>query len=227
MDSNSISNAEFISSASDPRKLPSPHLPEYAFIGRSNVGKSSLINMICRKKDLARVSKKPGKTKLINHFLIKGINKFPNLSQTQKNSGLSWYLVDLPGYGYAGVSKQEKAGWVKWLDDYLLKRENLLCVFVLLDLRLPPQEIDLEFMEWLGKNNVPFSMAFTKADKLSSNEMMKNIALYKKTMLASWAELPHIFVTSSLNKKGREEILWFIEETNKSWQPTGQKQTEK
>ncbi len=197
----SIKSAEFISSNSDIKKCPNPEIPEYAFIGRSNVGKSSLINMLCGKKNLARISNKPGKTKLINHFLI---NK-------------KWYLVDLPGYGYAGVSKVEKEGWKNWFADYFLKRENLMCAFILLDSRLPPQKIDMEFMRWLGEKNVPFCMVFTKADKLSSNELIKNISVYRREMLGWWEELPHIIITSSTNKKGRDELIWFIEETNKKW----------
>lgn len=210
----SIKSAEFLSSSADVNKCPDPVLPEYAFIGRSNVGKSSLINMLSGKKDLARVSKKPGKTKLINHFIIR-----PNPGNTKeaKNNIETWYLVDLPGYGYAGVSKVEKEGWKKWFSDYFLKRENLMCTFVLLDCRLEPQKIDLEFMQWLGENNVPFCMVFTKADKVSTNAIIKNISLYKKVMLNWWQELPHIFITSSLNRKGRDELLWFIHETNTTW----------
>lgn len=200
-DAHLIKSAEFKSSSSEVSKCPPPVFPEYAFIGRSNVGKSSLINMVCGKKNLARISNKPGKTKLINHFLINE----------------KWYLVDLPGYGYAGVSKSERKIWKKWFTDYFVKRENLACTFVLLDSRLPPQKIDLEFMRWIGEQKVPFSMLFTKADKLSSNELMKNVSLYKREMLEWWQELPHIIITSSVTRKGREELLWFIEETNKSW----------
>lgn len=199
-DSPVIKSAEFKSSSSVVAKCPPPIFPEYAFIGRSNVGKSSLINMVCGKKNLARISNKPGKTKLINHFLINA----------------KWYLVDLPGYGYAGVSKSEREIWNKWFADYFLKRENLMCTFVLLDSRLPPQKIDLEFMRWIGEQKIPFAMLFTKADKLSSNELMKNISVYKREMLQGWQELPHIIITSSVTKKGREELLWFIEETNKN-----------
>lgn len=194
-----IKSAVFTGSSADSAKCPAPIFPEYAFIGRSNVGKSSLINMLCAKKNLARISNKPGKTKLINHFLINE----------------KWYLVDLPGYGYAGVSKAERAGWAKWFAGYFTIRKNLMCVFVLLDSRLFPQKNDLDFMRWLGEKNVPFSMVFTKADKLSTNELVKNISIYKREMLQWWEELPHIFITSSKNKKGKEELLWFIEETNK------------
>ncbi len=135
----------------------------------------------------------------------------------QSHGNSEWYLVDLPGFGYAGVSKAEKEGWKKWFTDYFVKRENLMCAFVLLDSRIPPQKIDVEFMRWLGENKVPFSMVFTKTDKLSSNELVKNVSLYKREMLLWWEALPHIFITSSLNKKGREELLWFIFETNKTW----------
>lgn len=216
----SIKSAEFAGSSADVNKCPKPEIPEYAFIGRSNVGKSSLINMLCEKKALAKVSKKPGKTKLINHFIIKpnlSGNKASKATSQAEDPGGAWYLVDLPGYGYAGVSKAEKEGWKKWFINYFVKRENLMCTFVLLDSRLAPQQIDIEFMRWLGSGNVPFSMVFTKADKLSMNQVIRNISIFKKEMLKWWQELPHIFITSSLNRKGRDELLWFINQSNKSW----------
>ncbi|MDA7794205.1 ribosome biogenesis GTP-binding protein YihA/YsxC [Flavobacteriales bacterium] len=197
-----IKNAEFIISNTDIKKCPAPNLPEYAFIGRSNVGKSSLINMLTERKSLAKVSGRPGKTQLINHFLI---NK-------------NWYLVDLPGYGYAGVSKTKRLEFSQFIKKYLLKRENLMCLCVLLDSRLKPQEIDIEFMQWLGENNIPFVICFTKQDKLSKTESAKNLANYKKEMLKSWEELPQIFLSSSVNKNGKDEILAFVEKTNALFQ---------
>ena len=210
----SIKSAEFISSNSNVSKCPSSVFPEYAFIGRSNVGKSSLINMLCQKKKLAKVSNKPGKTKLINHFLINGNTNF---AHNEKNAGQPWYLVDLPGYGYAGVSKVEKEAWKNWFADYFIKRENLMCAFILIDSRIPAQKIDMEFMRWLGEKKVPFSMVFTKSDKLSTNAVIKNISVYKREMMQWWEELPHLFITSSINNKGRDELIWFINETNKTW----------
>jgi GTP-binding protein len=194
-----IKQAEFIISNTDIKKCPKADIPEYAFIGRSNVGKSSLINMLTERKSLAKVSGKPGKTQLINHFLI---NK-------------SWYLVDLPGYGYAGVSKTQRYEFAQFIKKYLLKRENLLCLFVLLDSRLKPQAIDIEFMQWLGENNIPFVICFTKQDKLSKKERTDNLNHYKKELLKGWEELPPIFLSSATKKTGQEEILTFVEETNK------------
>lgn len=190
----SINKAEFVCSNTDYKKCPEPKLPEYAFIGRSNVGKSSLINMITDKKGLAKTSGKPGKTQLINHFIIDD----------------SWYLVDLPGYGYAKVSKKERAKWEQFIQKYLLNRENLMCVFVLIDSRHEPQTIDLDFMEWLAIKGVPFVMCFTKTDKESARIVNKNIANYKKKMLEVWEELPQMFITSSEKKIGAEEISDFI-----------------
>lgn len=193
-----IQSAEFVISNTDISKCPSPELPEYAFIGRSNVGKSSLINMLTDNKKLAKTSGKPGKTQLINHFLI---NK-------------EWYIVDLPGYGYAKTSKMNRYKWTKFIEEYLRNRENLVNTFVLLDCRLEPQKIDLEFMNWLGHNGVPFSMVFTKIDKLSSSALQKNLAQYKKEMLKYWEELPPVFTSSSESKFGREKLLNYIEELN-------------
>lgn len=194
-----IKQAEFTISNTDIKKCPKPTMPEYAFIGRSNVGKSSLINMLTNRKSLAKISGKPGKTQLINHFLINE----------------EWYLVDLPGYGYASVSKGQRLEFAKFIKQYLETRENLMCLFVLLDSRHKPQKIDLEFMHWLGEKGIPFVMCFTKQDKLSKTESAKNLAFYKKEMLKIWDELPPLFLTSSAKKTGQEEVLQFIEETNK------------
>ena len=189
-----IKEAEFVVSNTDYKKCPQERLPEYAFIGRSNVGKSSLINMLTEQKKLAKTSGKPGKTQLINHFLI---NK-------------EWFLVDLPGYGYAKVSKKARASFEKFISDYLVNREQLLNVFVLLDSRLEPQKIDIEFMNWCGEKQIPFSMVFTKIDKLSSSALQKNLAKYKKEMQKYWAELPPVFTTSSESAFGREKLLNYI-----------------
>jgi len=194
-----IKKAEFIISNTDIKKCPSRNIPEYAFIGRSNVGKSSLINMLTNRKNLAKTSGKPGKTQLINHFLIND----------------SWFLVDLPGYGYASVSKGQRLEFAKFIKQYLVNRENLMCLFVLLDSRLKPQKNDMEFMQWLGEKGIPFVMCFTKQDKLSKSESLKNLASFKKEMKQIWEELPPIFLTSSINKKGQEEVLQFVADTNK------------
>lgn len=191
-----IRSAEFVISNSDVRKCPAPTLPEFAFIGRSNVGKSSLINALANQKSLAKTSGKPGKTQLINHFLI---NK-------------KWYLVDLPGYGYAKTSKSKRKKWEAFIEEYLLTRENLYTTFILLDSRLEPQKIDLEFMSWCGENLLPFSMVFTKTDKLSNVELQKNLAAYKREMLKYWEEMPPMFTTSSVSGQGREELLNYIQE---------------
>jgi GTP-binding protein len=192
--------AEFVISSAEVEKCPKPDKPEYAFIGRSNVGKSSLINMITGRTHLAKVSGRPGKTQLINHFLIDD----------------SWYLVDLPGYGWAQVSKKDKAKWKIMIDDYLLKRENLYNVFVLIDSRHEPQKNDIEFMTWLGESSIPFSMIFTKADKLSHTKLDASLALYKRVLKKTWEELPVSFVSSSESKKGRKEIIEYIQQINTS-----------
>ena len=194
-----IKSAKFVISNTEIEKCPAPDRPEYAFIGRSNVGKSSLINMLVDNKKLAKTSGRPGKTQLINHFEINE----------------SWYLVDLPGYGYAKSSKMNRFKWSQFIEEYLRKRENLMNTFVLIDCRLEPQKIDLEFLNWCGHNQIPFSMVFTKADKLSSSKLQKNLAVYKKEMLKVWAELPPVFVTSSESKLGREKLLNYIEEINR------------
>lgn len=193
-----IHDAQFIISNTDISKCPTDGKPEYAFIGRSNVGKSSLINMLVDKKDMAKTSGRPGKTQLINHFLI---NK-------------EWYLVDLPGYGYARASKSSRATWERFIVEYLTERETLINIFVLLDSRLEPQKIDLEFMQWCAEEQLPFSMVFTKIDKLSSTALQKNLAAYKKEMLKLWAEMPPVFTTSASSKFGREKLLNYIEAIN-------------
>ena len=194
-----INTAEFIISNSDASKCPKDLLPEYAFIGRSNVGKSSLINMLTNHKSLAKTSARPGKTQLINHFLI---NK-------------NWFLVDLPGYGYARVSKSTKATFQKFITDYFETREQLVCAFILIDSRLEPQKIDIEFINYLGESGIPFCMIFTKADKLGKTQVQKNVAAYKKHLLANdWEEMPQYFVTSSEDGTGRDDILKYIDAVN-------------
>lgn len=195
-----ITSAEFVISNSRVNKCPTTGLPEYAFIGRSNVGKSSLINMLTGRKGLAMTSQKPGKTQLINHFLI---NK-------------DWYLVDLPGYGYARLSRDGRDGLRRMIEDYILERTELVCLFVLLDSRLEPQRIDLEFIEWLGEEGIPFALVFTKADKLSKGKLAANIAAYKERLLQQWEELPPLFITSSEARLGRDELLSYIDGINKS-----------
>ena len=191
-----IKQAEFVISNTDVRKCPEGDMPEFAFIGRSNVGKSSLINMLTRHKGLAKTSSTPGKTLLINHFLI---NK-------------SWYLVDLPGYGYAQRSKTQREQLKKMIDNYVLNREQMYNLFLLIDSRHEPQEIDLEFMRFLGANGVPFSIVFTKADKLSKLRLKTNTETYKKKLLEEWEDLPPIFITSSSAAEGRTELLDYIEQ---------------
>lgn len=193
-----IKSAEFVISNTDPNKCPKTDKPEYAFIGRSNVGKSSLINMLTGRSKLAKTSGKPGKTQLINHFLINE----------------DWYLVDLPGYGWAQVSKTLKEKWDKMIRNYLLQRENLFNVFVLVDSRIPPQKIDLEFINWLGENSVPFSIIFTKADKKNSSKTKANIDIFENQLKKDWEQLPDRFISSSTNKIGQKEILSFISDIN-------------
>lgn len=195
-----IRKAEFIISNSDTAKCPRDGKPEYAFIGRSNVGKSSLINMLTNRKGLAMTSSTPGKTQLINHFLIND----------------EWYLVDLPGYGYAQRGKKGKEAIQQIIDTYLKKRQEMTCLFVLLDCRHEPQKIDLEFIERLGQDGIPFAIIFTKTDKISSGKLKENTEAYKNKLLETWESLPSIFYTSSEHKKGRDEILDYIEEINKT-----------
>lgn len=193
-----IKSAEFVISNSDVRKCPQDGKPEYAFIGRSNVGKSSLINMLTERRKLAMTSATPGKTLLINHFVING----------------EWYLVDLPGYGYAKRSKSQNDKLQEIISGYILGREQMTSLFVLIDCRHEPQKIDLEFIEWLGENGIPFSIVFTKADKMTRTALASNIASYKKRLLEEWEELPPIFITSAESKTGREELLQYINDIN-------------
>ncbi len=194
-----ITSAEFVISNTDVKKCPPGILPEYAFIGRSNVGKSSLINMLTGRKGLAMTSATPGKTMLINHFLI---NK-------------SWYIVDLPGYGYARRGQKGKSQIQRIIEDYILEREQMTNLFVLIDSRLDPQVIDIEFMGWLGEHGIPFSIVFTKGDKLKGGRLNSNIQQYLKKLKEQWEELPPYFVTSSENRMGKKEILDYIESINK------------
>lgn len=196
-----IKSAEFKCSNTKIDKLPSAVLPEYAFIGRSNVGKSSLINALTQKKGLAKTSQTPGKTQLINHFLINE----------------NWYIVDLPGYGFAKVSKTSRSSWEKFIRAYLLKRESLQCVFVLIDCRVPPQKIDLDFCFWLGENGIPFVLVFTKADKQSPLKTRQSVENFNKALLQYFEELPQQFITSSETRLGREELLEFITGINKAF----------
>lgn len=195
-----IKEAKFMVSSTKVERCPKPSLPEYAFIGRSNVGKSSLINLLTDRRGLARISKTPGKTQLINHFLIND----------------EWYLVDLPGYGFANVPVGRRKEWDRLIKNYILKRNNLVCLFVLIDPRHDPQQNDLQFMQFLGRQQVPFSLIFTKTDKLSDGELQRNLETYKKIMLKSWESLPPIFQVSALKKRGREEVLEYIEEMNQT-----------
>jgi GTP-binding protein len=189
-----IRRAIFSKSASALSECPKNPLPEFAFIGRSNVGKSSLINLLCGNKKLAKTSSTPGKTQLINHFLIND----------------AWYLVDLPGYGYAKTAKEKRAGFQKIIIDYCTKRENLVCLFVLIDSRLPLQLIDFEFLTWCGEKNIPFSIVYTKADKNGKLALMQNIEAIEARLMTHWEELPNSFVTSAANKTGKDELLGFI-----------------
>ena len=195
-----IKQATFVVSNTQVAKCPTHKLPEYAFIGRSNVGKSSLINMLTNHKGLAKTSSKPGKTQLINHFLI---NK-------------EWYLVDLPGYGYAKVSKQSKKTFQQFITDYFKKRRELINAFVLVDIRHEPQKIDLEFMQWLGENAIPFAIVFTKADKLTEKQIQEHVTSYSEILLQQWEEMPPYFITSSENRLGKEDLLSYIETINQS-----------
>ncbi len=195
---NKTINVSFFKSSSDVTQCPEPNKPEYAFIGRSNVGKSSLINMLCGRNKLAKISSKPGKTQLINHFIIDD----------------NWYLVDLPGYGWAKASKQDKNKWSLMNAEYMEQRKNLACVFLLIDSRIDAQAIDIDFMNWAGEQGIPLVIVFTKTDKLSKNKIASNIARIKKAFLQHWEELPLCFQTSSETGAGREQLLSYIEELN-------------
>lgn len=195
-----INNAAFVVSNSDVQKCPAPDRHEYAFIGRSNVGKSSLINMLTRHNKLAKTSSTPGKTQLINHFLINN----------------QWYLVDLPGYGFAKTPKKIREQFTAMIRNYILRRENMVCLFVLIDSRHEPRKIDLDFMAWLGENGVPFVIVFTKADKLTATQQKNCVPEYEKIMLESWERMPEVFLTSAETGMGRAELLDYIEELNKT-----------
>lgn len=195
--------AEFITSSPDYTQCPKPLLPEYAFIGRSNVGKSSLINMLTDQKMLAKTSSTPGKTQLINHFLING----------------EWYLVDLPGYGYARAARAKRKQWEQVIEQYLMKRPNLMSTFLLVDSRLSIQDSDRKVINWFGENQLHFSLVLTKTDKLTTNQLASNFAAYKKELLNDWEELPPLIISSARSYTGKEEILSFIEKTNKQFNP--------
>ncbi|MCB0738745.1 MAG: YihA family ribosome biogenesis GTP-binding protein [Bacteroidetes bacterium] len=194
-------DVSFLKSSEFLNQCPPANLPEYAFIGRSNVGKSSLINMLCNRKSLAMISSKPGKTKLINHFLV----------------DKSWYLVDLPGYGYAVTSKSERKKFEKLINNYILKRRNLVNVFLLIDANISPQKNDLEFMQWLGISQIPFTIVFTKTDKSTLAKIPENIENYKKALLEKWEELPTMVITSANKKQGRDELLQIITNYNQEY----------
>lgn len=200
MNERMIKSATYIISSPDVKDCPKSNLPEYAFIGRSNVGKSSLINMLCHNPKLAKTSQKPGKTLLINHFLIND----------------AWHLVDLPGYGYAQAGQKQREALKKMIERYCLLREELVCLFVLIDCRHEPQKIDLEFINWLGENGVPFAIVFTKGDKLGRMRLAENVEAYKNRLLEEWEELPPVFVTSAETKLGGEELTAYIEELNET-----------
>ncbi len=194
-----INKAEYTASYPDIRQTPDNGLPEYAFIGRSNVGKSSLINMICNKKGLAKTSQKPGKTQMINYFIIDN----------------EWYLVDLPGYGYAKISKTKRNEWQRMIDGYLIQKRSLVCAFVLIDANVPPQTKDLEFLDWCGNMQIPFVIAYTKTDKSKPAIIEENIKAFQDKLLENWDALPQEFITSANDKKGGEEIVEFIQDMNK------------
>jgi GTP-binding protein len=199
-----VKTATYVISSPDVKDCPQTTLPEYAFIGRSNVGKSSLINMLCHNPKLAKTSQKPGKTLLINHFLING----------------EWHLVDLPGYGYAQAGQKQREALKKMIERYCLYREQLVCLFVLIDCRHEPQKIDLEFINWLGENGVPFAIVFTKGDKLGKVRLKENVEAYKARLLEEWEELPPVFVTSAETRLGGEELTAYIESINRDLEIT-------
>lgn len=207
-----VKTAEFLKSSAHPKECPPADRPEYAFIGRSNVGKSSLINMLTNRKGLAKISSTPGKTQLINHFMI-------DEGREQTGDGTSWYLVDLPGFGYAKVSKKSRVKWQRTSEQFLTGRPNLMCVMMLLDSRHPPQKVDLEFMAWMGGVGLPFVLVFTKVDKLNKAERAAFLPAYEQVMLKQWHKMPPLFVTSGNTGEGREEVLRFIASTNGLYQP--------
>ena len=196
--------AEHLGSGREAAHWPKPTLPEYAFIGRSNVGKSSLINMLCGVDKLARVSNTPGRTRLVEHFQVAG---------TLTTDG-AWLLADLPGYGFARVARSEREAWQRMVRTYLRERPNLQCVFLLVDVRLEPQRSDLDMVQWLGEEGIPFAMVFTKSDKLSPPKVQANVAAYRRVLKRSWDELPLMFITSAESRAGRETLLEFIDEVN-------------
>ena len=206
-----ISSAKYIISSPDVKDCPQSSLPEYAFIGRSNVGKSSLINMLCHNPKLAKTSQKPGKTLLINHFLFESQKSKDRSEAAQRQE---WHLVDLPGYGYAQAGQKQREALRKMIERYCLYREQLICLFVLIDCRHEPQKIDLEFLAWLGENGVPFAIVFTKGDKLGRVRLAENVEKYKTQLLEEWEELPPVFVTSSETGLGGEELTSYIEKLN-------------
>jgi len=206
-----ISSAKYIISSPDVKDCPQSSLPEYAFIGRSNVGKSSLINMLCHNPKLAKTSQKPGKTLLINHFLVENQKSKDRSEAAQRQE---WHLVDLPGYGYAQAGQKQREALRKMIERYCLYREQLVCLFVLIDCRHEPQKIDLEFLAWLGENGVPFAIVFTKGDKLGRVRLAENVEKYKTQLLEEWEELPPVFVTSSETGLGGEELTSYIEKLN-------------
>ncbi len=207
-----IISSKYCISNPDVKDCPQHSLPEYAFIGRSNVGKSSLINMLCHNPKLAKTSQKPGKTLLINHFEICSSTGVANAKAQTTNR--KWYLVDLPGYGYAQAGMKQREALQRMIERYCLLREQLVCLFVLIDCRHKPQQIDLDFTTWLGENGVPFALVFTKADKISKAKLQINIDTYQHTLLESWEELPPVFVTSSASGLGGEELTAYIEQIN-------------
>ena len=202
----SVDDPQFVKSSAKRQECPKADRPEYAFIGRSNVGKSSLINMLTGRRALAKTSSTPGKTQLLNHF-------------SMSTAGLEWYLVDLPGIGYAKVSKKDRRSWERTSKEYLTKRENLMCIMMLIDSRLPPQKIDLDFMVWMAENGLSFAMIFTKVDKLNKAERAAFLPAYEEVMLTQWHKMPPVFVTSSNSSEGREEVLRFVAQTNGLYQP--------
>ena len=218
-----VKDAKYVISSPDVSQCPQSGLPEYAFIGRSNVGKSSLINMLCHNPKLAKTSQKPGKTLLINHFRIQSSDvrhQTKNLNSEISNlKSQEWHLVDLPGYGYAQAGQKQREALKQMIERYCLLREQLVCLFVLIDCRHEPQKIDLEFINWLGENGVPFAIVFTKGDKLGKVRLKENVEAYKARLLEDWEELPPVFVTSSETGLGGEELTAYIENVNKSLTP--------